>query len=163
MKELFQSIQNKLKINVPALKYVDENWGQIDSYAPNHPVKYPLALISLDNIQWSNRGQLQQYGEGVVSITVATLKLGNTSANAPQTQKDTGYAIYELLHQIHLQLHGWKPTGAVNAMLRKSTTAISREDGMQQFRLDFAVLVNDNFVPLVVNTDNIPPILEPLP
>jgi hypothetical protein len=44
MKQLLLNIQNLLA-TVPAFKYVDEDWGQLDDYGPHAPVQWPCCLI----------------------------------------------------------------------------------------------------------------------
>ena len=53
MKALLEKIQEKLS-EVEGLKYIDENWGQLDYYSPNMPVQYPCVLIDIGQVQYSN-------------------------------------------------------------------------------------------------------------
>ena len=39
MKALLEKIQQKVS-EITELKYIDENWGQLDYYSPNMPVQY---------------------------------------------------------------------------------------------------------------------------
>ena len=62
MKELLQAIQARITDKVTALKYVDEDWGQLDYYSPNMPVQMPALLIDASSATWSNVGELGQLG-----------------------------------------------------------------------------------------------------
>ena len=42
MKQAFLNLQEKLQ-ELAELKYIDEDWGQLDAYSPNPPTKFPLA------------------------------------------------------------------------------------------------------------------------
>lgn len=79
MKQLLIDIQNRLQATVPALKYNDEDWGQLDYYNVAQPVKYPCALINISSITWSNQGDFVQQGLVSITITVCDVKLANTS------------------------------------------------------------------------------------
>lgn len=92
-KEVLKKIQDLLA-TIPALKYVDEDWGQLDDYSPHPPTQFPLALIDIGNLQYSDIGidrtatpQNRQMATGTIVISIANLKLTNTSARAPLTQK----------------------------------------------------------------------------
>ena len=41
MKQLLIDLQQRLLTEVPELKYVDLDWGQLSYYFPNPPVQWP--------------------------------------------------------------------------------------------------------------------------
>jgi len=47
MKELLKAIYTQLK-TVPAIKWIDEDFGQIDAYEGKPPVAFPCALVKLN-------------------------------------------------------------------------------------------------------------------
>jgi len=56
MKQMVQNIQDRLVQKVPVLKYVDQDWGQMDFWR-EHPVKYPCALIDVQSAGYTNDGK----------------------------------------------------------------------------------------------------------
>ena len=107
---VIRNIQAKLT-PVVGLNHVDEDWGQLDDYSPNFPVQWPCALIDTPLINFSNLGmdrtqtpRNRQMSDGIVSITVANLKLNNTSGRAPKFQKDNAWSIWSLINKIHQEL-----------------------------------------------------------
>ena len=95
-KTIINEIENLLS-NITELQYIDEDWGQLDYYSPNFPVKWPCVLIDVSDAQFENLGvdiQLnpknRQTANLKISFTVADQRLGNTSFNAPLTQKEAG-------------------------------------------------------------------------
>jgi hypothetical protein len=143
MKQILNSILDRLTTEIPALKYVDENWGQLDYFAPQHPVKYPCALADIDNAQWSNIGNLCQTGLAQVRITVANLRLGNTSKAAPSTQREKAFEIVDLMGNVHRALHGWTPTEHAGRLTRTATRLVQREDGIKQYEILFSLQIAD--------------------
>ena len=116
MKALIKNIQTRLA-TLTDLKYVDEDWGQLDYFSPNFPVQWPCVLIDITNAEYSNIGRdkkvipiERQQAEAVFSFTVANLKLTNTSAKAPVTQKDNAWSIWDLIEEIHKKLQGFNPS-----------------------------------------------------
>lgn len=141
MKTILQNIQNRLS-EVEELKYIDEDWGQIDYYSPNMPVKLPCCLIDIQSGQYSNiskdfskNPKDRQNGTFSVKITIANIKLSNTSLRAPQGQKDNAWKIFEWVEKIHQQLHGFSPDENCSKMLRTSFGRIQRDDGIQEYAL----------------------------
>lgn len=114
MKTILQNIQNKLS-EVTELKYIDEDWGQLNMYQP--PVKWPCCLIDISDVNYSNLGidrsvvpQNRQLGKATVKLTLANLKLTNTSMQAPQTQKNQAWFIWDLAQKIHQKYTDLRPT-----------------------------------------------------
>lgn len=142
-------VQEKLT-EVVELKYIDEDWGQLDYYSPNFPVQWPCALIDVTAAQYSDLGvdrtatpRNRQRGEAVVSITIANMKLSNTSGRAPQSQKDNARSIWTVAQNIHELIHGWSPGGCMGNLTRQGVRRIKRDDGVQQYELLYRVAVHN--------------------
>lgn len=149
MKSVIESIQTKLAA-VAALKYIDEDWGQLDYYSPNFPVKWPCVLIDLPNDDFSDIGmdktavpQNRQMAEGLVSITVANMKLTNTSGRAPQLQKDQAWSIWDLIEDIHEQLQGFRPDAKCGKLIRRARRRVKRDDGVQEYTIIYSYSMNN--------------------
>lgn len=150
MKAILQSIQNHIATSVNAVRYVDENWGQLDLYGPEIPVKWPCVLIDIGSGQFSNIGRNnnvipanRQQGTFSVELTISTLKLTNSSFNAPPTQKWHAFEIWEIVEEIHKKIQGWPPTDKSGGLIRSSLNRVRRDDGVQEIRVIYTVGIND--------------------
>lgn len=139
MKQMLQNIQNRLA-EITELQYIDEDWGQIDYYSPNMPVKWPCCLIDLQSGQFSNiskdmskHPRDRQNASFMVKISLANMRLTNTSYLAPKGQKDNAWAIFELVEKVHQKLHGFSPLENCSKMLRTSFGRTQRDDGVQEY------------------------------
>ena len=140
MEDLIASIQEKLK-EVAELRYIDEDCGQLDYYSPNHPVKWPCALIDVANANYSDIGrdraanapQNRQLASGLVSIKVANLKLTNSSGNAPKPQQAHARSIWAVIERVHELLHGFRPTDKTGNLMRTNISRTRRDDGVQEY------------------------------
>ena len=99
MKQLISDIKARLTEKVTYLRYIDEDWGQLDDYSPDFPVKFPCALIAVTQAQWSNQSRLVQTGIADISVRVADLKLANTNPNAPLNQTENAAIIFDVMAQ----------------------------------------------------------------
>lgn len=143
MKQAFLNLQEKLQ-EVAELKYIDEDWGQLDAYSPNPPTKFPLALIDFGNLNFSNLGidrsktpHQRQNAEGTLIVTLANLKLTNTSRNAPNAQKEAAYKIWELIEAVHQKIHGFSCLQNASPLIRTGLARIKRDDGIQEYELRY--------------------------
>jgi len=145
MKAFLEAVQTKLA-TLPALKYIDEDWGQMDSYSPNPPTMFPCALIDITSMNYSNIGKdnssspvNRQLGEGTVTFIVADVKLSNTSHRAPQSQKNNAWTIWTIIEDLHKIVHGWKPLEKSGALMRTSLKRIRRDDGIQEYQITYTI------------------------
>lgn len=153
METLLKDIQNRLLAEVPALKYVDEDWGQLDYYSPHFPVKWPCALIDAAQATWSNAGHLLQLGVVQVKVRVADLRLTNTSGAAPQGQKQAAFALFATLSNVYKALHGWSGHNHYSALIRTSNSRVKRDDGVRIYDITFTCQVKDSSAVPVLNGD----------
>jgi len=148
MKDAIKNIEDRLANS--GSNYVDEDWGQLDFYSPNFPVKWPCTLIDLASANFSNIGRdktktpiNRQQGDGLISITVANLRLSNTSRMAPQSQKDNAWSIWELIEKTHELLQGFRPFENSGALIRTGIRRVKRDDGVQEYTMLYSVGMND--------------------
>lgn len=141
IKEILTAIQAKLEAEATLVRYVDENWGQLEEYSDKPPAKWPCVLLDVGTIQWSNKGTHQQTGIATIVLDVATLKLTNTSAKAPLLQKQQAWAVHEVMQQVHQLLHSSKPVQGCGSLSRTGTSRVRRSDGIQQYRVTYLCTV----------------------
>ena len=145
METIIPSIQEKLK-EIPELKYVDEDWGQLDYYSPNFPVQWPCILIDISAANFDNIGQdktatpmQRQIADSRISLTIANLKLTKTSGNAPATQKTQARSIWLLIKKVHEILHGVNATETSGKLIRTGLQRVKRDDGIQEYTVVYSL------------------------
>lgn len=141
MKQLLTNIIARLS-EISTLKYVDENWGQADTTQPN-AVKYPMALIDVESIEWANLGNHVQDGHANIVIAVSAMRLSNTSKGAPSEQRERSFEFYDLLHAVHCKLHHWRPVENAGSMVRLSQRRIRTQNGIKTTEIIFRVRVEE--------------------
>lgn len=149
MNEILQSIKTQLE-KVSELKYIDEDWGQLNLYGIEMPVKWPCALVRLTSATFSNIGTNiratpvnRQEGTLSFEITIAKAKLSNSSNRAPINQQNKVFEIWELVEKMHQTLHGWSPTEHTGKLIRTSIGSIKRDDGIQEIKIAYTIGIHD--------------------
>ena len=149
MKNLLEKLQLRLA-EIPHLKYIDENWGQLDYYSPNMPVQYPCTLIDVQQVQYSNIGKdltkrpvQRQIAQVQIKITIANMRLTNSSMQAPRRQKEEVWAIWGIIEKIHQQLHGVSLLPNVSPLIRTSQNRTLRDDGIQEYEVYYSCEVQN--------------------
>jgi hypothetical protein len=143
MKQMVQNIQDRLVREVPELKYVDQDWGQMD-YFYNPPVKFPCALIDVQSAQYTNNGNLIQQGTATVVIRLFDFRLGNSSQGAPNGQKENAKKIWQLIEDVNKALHGQNfLQEGYGLPVREQMRRTKREDGCYLTELYYTVQFTD--------------------
>ncbi len=156
MKKLIADLKTRLA-TVATIRYLDEDWGQLDYYSPNQPVKWPCVIIDINQAAWSNQGLHVQTGLVQVSIRVADMKLSNTNALAPLAQRAAAASIFDLLATINHVLHGWTADSANGPLTRTLTRRVNRDDGIREFEMLYSVQLIDTSAKIEFETIDVPP------
>lgn len=143
-KDLLLGVQQQLGV----LKglYVDKDWGQLRYEQP--PVKYPCALIDIEQVGFSQLGKGYQLADVAITVTVANQRLVATSFKA--SSKQDGYSTVELLERVHtaLQLYYEKDFAPlVRTNLRKAYIDNTYEVYAITYQTQFTVQRPDEEVP----------------
>lgn len=138
LKDLFLSVQARLKDRISEAGYIDKDWGQLVPEIPS--VKWPCILLDVDNVNYTQAGAGRQMAEPTITITVADMRLGSSSAAAPSPED--AYKTIELLEKIHGVLHlfheeGYNPLFRTN--LKKVVADSSKECYQMTYQTAFAV------------------------
>lgn len=144
---IINGIQTLIK-TIPEVKYVDEDWGQLDYYSPNFPVKWPCVLIDISNANFNNLGidvqqkpKNRQTAEISVRLTIARIKLTNSSGMASKLQKENARSIHKLIDDIHKKIQGKNAHSQSGKLIRKSLNRIKRDDGVQEYSVVYNLTV----------------------
>lgn len=142
------NVQEHLGECIPGLGYVDKDWGQLSYDTP--AVKFPCALLDIENINYSQQGNGYQLADVQLTVTVANLRLVSASLNSPR--KEDAYRVIDLMEQIHkaLQLYSggdYAPLFRTN--LKKVMADSSRECYKITYQTAFTVSCDtaQNYVP----------------
>ena len=156
MVTILSKIQDRLELKVTELKHIDEDWGQMAMATP--PVKFPCALIDVQQADYTNDGNLTQQAIAVVAVRLYCLKTSGTSSKAPDTHKERYTAHWQLLDKCTKSLHGYiLPDSAdknrFGRLIRtRMTKRISNEGGIIQFETLYTLQFTDNTCVPVLET-----------
>ncbi|MDR0509628.1 MAG: hypothetical protein LBH06_00870 [Rikenellaceae bacterium] len=154
----FADIQDRLAA-LSELKYVDEDWGQLDGEGRSPAVKFPCVLIDCSNITASQAGEHVMLDTISVVVRVADLRLSNSSAQAPHGQKEKHYRLFEIIAKVISALHGWSGDPQAYGRLRRiSMQRERRGDGVRLYELTFQCTMVNNTAKTRRHTINMTPL-----
>ncbi len=120
-KEIFIALCDRLEKEVPALRWIDEDLGQLGMAGSlRQAVDFPCCLI---DIQYSDCRDLTDT-EQLVKLSV-TLKLafpyqGESYAKAPEEIRERALIRYAVVGEVHECLQGWTADEIFSPLSRRS-------------------------------------------
>jgi hypothetical protein len=103
MKTLYLKLTELLS-EIPELKYIDLNCGQLQEEKP--PIAYPAVLINLNANSTDIDGLFQLY-TGTIELTIVCKILSESNNNAPENVRERSLKYLELSEKIWKKLQGY--------------------------------------------------------
>lgn len=104
MKAIFKAVQDRITANVPAVRWVDFDLGQLDQEKP--PVSYPCALIGFNSGEYTALGMSSSLGTITLEIAVAFQLRERTHSVADQQYRDEALTHLDTVDAVRVALEG---------------------------------------------------------
>lgn len=130
MKEIVKAIQDRIKSEVPEIKYIDMDYGQLNEENP--PVKYPAVIIDIDGMECE---QLQECGDAKLQRVTASIRitlawLHTSPSNQASPSRNTALKYWDVLGKIHQALQGFTDGEHFGALFRTRMASRMAAKGM---------------------------------
>ena len=145
---LFIAISDQVLAEVPEIKWIDMDLGQLEAFDGDRPpVEWPCLLIDFTNTDFA---QMQGYQDGNMDIILrlAFDEYESTSAETPTLVRQSALEYFEIEQKLYEALQRWKAGGLLtNAMKRTNAATEKREnDNFRVRRISFAATFSDGSV-----------------
>ena len=135
-KEILKAVMDRIRQEVPALRWVDADEGQLDFSDSRPPVAFPCCLVELsypdaDNIAVAH-ASIQRV-EAAVSLKIGFNDCASFNANKPVAVQDVAFARIDFLEDIHKALQGYRMDTCSKSFRRKSCRPQKRPDGLKVY------------------------------
>jgi hypothetical protein len=164
---IYRSIVKRLQTEIPELRWIDLEGGQLEAPEESYPVQFPAVFIDFPSIQYQSLQRGAQQGIATIAIRVAFDIYEDFHGTAPDIE--TAANRLQLLNSIHKALHGYSgmalevknTEGEVTGyednyfsrMVRQSMTAEKRSDGLKVYEISFLTNLRDRVaMPQVTQT-----------
>lgn len=112
--QLYFALLTHIKEAVPAIRYIDQDMGQLEDYNPEDPtsrppVAWPCVLIDFPEANYTDDGQLEQTGDVMVDVRLGLAPYSPSTSNTPRSVTTKALEFYALEQQLTEALHGWTP------------------------------------------------------
>lgn len=140
MKTTYQNILNRLIAEVPELKWIDLDKGQMRFDRP--PIVFPAALISIQIPRSENLNDTRQLVNAQVSIKLCFDFTGYTDASTPEAQRLNSLSYFDLVDKVFSKLQGWG-TAEINPLERINQYDEQRPDAYKVSVITFSTAYHE--------------------
>jgi hypothetical protein len=139
---LYQDLLTRLAAQVPDLRWIDYDQGQIDYPAEHYPIDFPAVLIDFENTEWEDIGQQIQGGDVTITFRVVFRLYEDLNNHTPAASRQEGLNKLQLLNTLHKALQGFAGVH-YNALSRVRQFTEKRDDGLKVVAMQYGTYLTD--------------------
>lgn len=135
MKDLLKAIFTHFN-TIPVIKWIDEDFGQIDQYEGKPPVTFPCALVAINQVNDSLGGDEYDVTNNI-TIRLAHSRLGDRSGKAPDASVDNTLSKLDDVEAVTDAFEGFEVSGVSGRFYLKGILSEIRADGISVKAISF--------------------------
>lgn len=158
MESILENLINHITANMPELKVVDEDYGQLEALAQEstdqYPLTFPAVLIDAPTTAWSNIGGISQKGTAIVRVRLIIDCYDDTHGTSGTT-----YLIAQReakRRELHKLIQGHRIDG--DDLIRTESRFFTAAHGIKVYESTYALTVTEVIEPETVKTQAKPTI-----
>ena len=133
-KEIFIAVCDRLKTEVPGLRWIDAEEGQLNT-GERPAVAFPCCLIDISYPSCETHMGGRQKINAQIQLRVAFQAGGSTNAAAPKLVREHALSCMDMLDMIHEALQWWNGGNLFNPMRRLRGAPEKRADGLKVYNV----------------------------
>lgn len=143
--QLYLDYSAHLKTAVPEIRWIDQDFGQLERFKYRPEVVFPCALIDFIQATYSNMAELSQVGEVVINIRLGFSPFSQSHNAAPLDVRERALEYYTVEQKVYEATQGWH-NQFTQPFIRQSVTTEQRdndEEGLRVRVLTFTTAYED--------------------
>lgn len=125
------ALQQRIEDKVPEIRYIDQDFGQLDFYKDRPAVALPCLLVDFTNTTYDTLSQQEQLGKVMIQCRLGFQPFSNSNNLTPSQFKEKALAYYELERKVFLALQNWAPDEMCQPLVRLNEGSEKREDPLR--------------------------------
>jgi hypothetical protein len=108
--QLYIALQGYIKANVPTIKHIALDIGQLDYYETRPAVSFPCLLIDFGDTHFNDEGQNVQWANITIKTRLGFAPFSRADSITPDVAVKEALQYFEIENQLYLALQGYTPT-----------------------------------------------------
>lgn len=139
---IFLAIQQQIQTSVTAIKYIDQDLGQLKT-TTRPPVAWPCVLIDFEDFNFENLGENVQTAKGTIVLRLGFAPYSNSSQITPSTFLHQAISYYDIEWSLHKAIQGWAPGDDFGSLIRTAASTQKRTDNYRVRELSYSIAFED--------------------
>lgn len=132
--ELFVALCDHLEKEVPELRWIDEDEGQLNTQPGiRPPVDFPCCLIDIQYPGCRDITDTYQTVTASITLKIVFLSAGETNNKAPVRFRKRALDRLSVTDKIHTAIQGWQAGGYVSPLSRRSARPSTTAGGLKVY------------------------------
>lgn len=136
-KQLFIALCDLLERQVPEVRWIDADEGQLNVSGQRPPVAFPCVLIDMSYPQTEGMSPTAEKIRVQFNLRIAFDTPGTTNSAAPEHVRAKALEKMDILEKIHRTLQWWTCNRQINPMRRQRVTTERRQDGLKVYNMTY--------------------------
>lgn len=149
--KLFLALSNHIKTQVPEIKWIDQDFGQLEQFEYRPAVNFPCVLIDFIMAQYTQLAELSQHGDVTIRLRLGFAPFSPGNAAAPLNVREKALEYYQIEQKVYEAVQGFateytQPLIRINAGTeqRVSASNVADSSGLRVRILDFSTQYEDD-------------------
>lgn len=151
---LYRSLVQRLRNEVPDIRWIDLDGGQLEAPDESYPVQFPAAMIDISDVAYQTLHRGNQTALVNITVRLAFDIYEGFHGTAPDLEQAADRL--KLINQVQKALHGFNglilPANRLatsyqdnyfNSLVRHSMAAERRDDGLKIYAMRYQTLMTD--------------------
>ena len=140
MKTIYTAVMERLKSQIPALKWIDLDRGQLSQ--PKPPVAFPCALVGIKLPKCKSVTDSIQDCEARITVRLAFDTNMRTAGATPEAARSASLAVYDTIADVYAALQGYG-TNNFDSLDRVSQGDEPTKNGLFIYKIEFSTTFED--------------------
>lgn len=140
--ELFLQLQTKIKATCPEIRWIDQDFGQLEEFEIRPEVSFPCVLIDFSEANYEEIATLAQIGNITISFRLGFAPFSHSSNITPLDVKQKALDYYRLEQKLYECLQGFE-TEFSQGLIRTRAYSEKRQDALRVRVLQFTTSYED--------------------
>ena len=145
-KETYKAIRDRIVAEMPWIRSIDLQKGQMETLSKTYPLPLPCALIEIGAVTWDNYITLSQLGQATISIFVYFDHSGDSLKGSEM--ENESLKLMDQMDDVFQKISDLSGS-AFKRLVRTGDQVVKYRPRMVVFRCDFSTTLVDSINPLM--------------
>ena len=124
-KEIFIALCDLLEKEVPEIRWIDEDSGQLNTQMERPAVDFPCCLIDIQYPDCKDMSETEQLINATITLKLAFQPSGDTNNKVPEDVRSKALQRFSIIEKVQSCMQGWTADEMISPVSRKSAKGMN--------------------------------------